>query len=223
MKTATIVSVLALVLGVAQAAPYPPPQLLARSAPNVPTGDDAKSKLEKLTVSPPNPGAGYDRKLFPHWKMQHGECNTREEILKRDGTGVVVDAKCASTSGTWVCPYTGLPYYQASDIDIDHMVPLKNAWISGASNWTTERRGEFANDMKNPQLWATKDSVNQAKSDSSPDKWKPPLETFYCSYASAWVEVKSVWGLTITEAEKAALQGMLNTCPGKSGNIFCKS
>ena len=61
--------------------------------------------------------------------MQHGECNTREEILKRDGTNVVVDAKCVSTSGTWVCPYTGLPYYQASDIDIDHMVPLKNAWI----------------------------------------------------------------------------------------------
>ncbi|KAF3110666.1 hypothetical protein TWF569_002434 [Orbilia oligospora] len=222
MKTATIIYALALVFGVTQAAPYPSSHLLARSAPNVPTGEDAKSKLNKLTVSPSLPGAGYNRKLFPHWIMQHGECNTREEILKRDGTDVVVDAKCVSTSGTWVCPYTGLPYYQASDIDIDHMVPLKNAWISGASNWTTERRGEFANDLKGPQLWATKDTVNQAKSDSSPDKWKPPLESFYCTYASAWVEVKSVWGLTITEAEKAALQQMLNTCPGKSGNIFCK-
>ncbi|KAF3925376.1 hypothetical protein ABW20_dc0110570 [Dactylellina cionopaga] len=230
MKTSTIISSIAIVIGVAQAAPYYQyAQLVARNAPGVPTGEDAKARLGNLTVSVSGSGAGYSRELFPHWRAQEGECNTREDVLKRDGKDVKVDAKCASTSGTWLCPYTGKEYFKASDIDIDHMVPLKNAWISGASNWTTTKRSDFANDLKNPQLWAAKDTVNQAKSDSSPDKWKPPLQTFYCTYASAWVQVKSVWGLSITEAEKAALQDMLKSCPTTATpstpatNIFCKN
>nr|CEG05549.1 unnamed protein product [Fusarium clavum] len=100
----------------------------------------------------------------------------------------------------------------ASDIDIDHMVPLKNAWISGAASWTTTKRTQFANDVTRPQLWAVTDSVNQSKSDKSPDAWKPPLTSFYCTYAKSWVQVKSYWKLTITSAEKTALGSMLDYC-----------
>ncbi|EPS45407.1 hypothetical protein H072_584 [Dactylellina haptotyla CBS 200.50] len=212
MKSTILVSALVFVFGVAQAAPYPYSLLVARTAPGVPDAADAKARLGNLTVAKSGPGTGYSRELFPHWRMQEGECNTREDVLKRDGTDVKCDAKCAATSGSWLCPYTGKIYTKASDIDIDHMVPLKNAWISGAANWTTARRGDFANDLKNPQLWAVKDNINQGKSDSSPDAWKPPLATFHCTYASAWVAVKSIWGLSITDAEKKALGEMLNTC-----------
>lgn len=70
------------------------------------------------------------------------------------------------------------------------MVPLKNAWISGASKWTTAKREQFANDVTRPQLWAVTDNVNSSKGDKSPDSWKPPLASFYCTYARAYVQVK---------------------------------
>ncbi|KAL1621111.1 hypothetical protein SLS56_009316 [Neofusicoccum ribis] len=139
-------------------------------------------------------------------------CNTRETVLKRDGTNVVTSSACAATSGSWFSPYDGETWTAASDVDIDHMVPLSNAWQSGASSWTAAQRQAFANDLDNPQLWAVTDNVNSAKGDKSPDAWKPPLSSFYCVYARSWVKVKSVYDLTITSAEKTALTSMLDTC-----------
>jgi hypothetical protein len=83
---------------------------------------------------------------------------------------------------------------------------------SGAASWTTAKRESFANDISGPQLWAVTDNVNQAKGDKSPDAWKPPLTSFYCTYASAWIQVKSTWKLTVTQAEYTALGSMLNYC-----------
>ncbi|TVY25486.1 putative secreted protein, partial [Lachnellula hyalina] len=119
--------------------------------------------------------SGYSRALFPHWITISGTCNTREEVLKRDGTSVVTSSACASTSGSWLSPYDGATWTAASDLDIDHLVPLSNAWKSGASSWTTPQRQAFANDLTNPQLLAVTDNVNEAKSDSGPEDWKPPL------------------------------------------------
>jgi hypothetical protein len=78
-------------------------------------------------------------------------------------------------------PYDGATWTAASDVDIDHVVPLKNAWISGASSWTTTKRESFANDLTRPQLIAVTDNVNQSKSDKSPDVWKPPLTSYHCT------------------------------------------
>lgn len=83
---------------------------------------------------------------------------------------------------------------------------------SGASSWQTSQREAFANDITRPQLWAVTDNVNQAKSDRSPDAWKPPLRSFYCTYAKSWIRVKSHYQLKITSAEKTALSGMLDSC-----------
>lgn len=206
MKTAILTFALATF---AAAAPAP---LVARAPPNIPSTTDAKSQLSGLTVAAQGSQTGYSRDLFPHWITQSGTCNTREVILKRDGTNVVQDSSCAATSGTWKSPYDGATWTAASDVDIDHMVPLSNAWKSGASSWTTARRQAFANDLTNPQLLAVTDNVNQSKGDKGPEDWKPPLASYYCTYAKMWVKVKSVYSLTITSAEKTALTSMLNTC-----------
>jgi len=180
--------------------------------PGIPSATTARSELATLTVAAWTHTTTYNRDLFPTWDTISGTCNTRETVLKRDGTGVVVDSSCAATSGSWYSPYDGATWHAASDVDIDHMVPLKNAWISGAWAWTTSKRESFANDLSDPQLWAVTDNVNQAKGDKSPDSWKPPLSSFYCRYAEAWVRVKYVWALTVTSAEKSALTSMLSGC-----------
>lgn len=204
---AAIVNALPAPAPVADAAPAPLP-----SPSGIPSTANAKTYLSALTVST-NPDDGeYDRDLFPTWDTITGNCNTREYVLQRDGTNVVTSSSCAATSGTWYSPYDGASWTAASDVDIDHMVPLKNAWISGANAWTTAKREQFANDITRPQLWAVTDNVNQSKGDKSPDSWKPPLTSFYCTYAKAWVAVKYYWALRITSAEKSALTSMLNTC-----------
>ncbi|OTB09891.1 hypothetical protein K445DRAFT_71410 [Daldinia sp. EC12] len=187
------------------AAPAPIP-------PGIPSASSAKSQLASLTVKAAVDDGGYKRDLFPTWDTITGTCNTREYVLKRDGTGVQVGSNCYPTSGTWTSPYDGGKWTSPSDVDIDHMVPLKNAWISGANKWTTSKREQFANDIDRPQLWAVTDNVNSSKGDKSPDTWKPPLKSFYCTYASAYVAVKSHWELSITSAEKSALSDMLSTC-----------
>lgn len=90
--------------------------------------------------------------------------------------------------------------------------PLTSPSQSGANTWSAAKRTQFANDINTPQLWAVTDNVNQQKSDQSPDKWKPPLTSFYCTYSKSWVAVKHAYGLSVTSAEKAALTSMLNTC-----------
>lgn len=110
--------------------------------------------------------------------------STREEVLIRDGTNVYTDANCHATSGSWTSPYDGATWTDVADLDIDHLVPLHEAWKSGADQWTTAQRKVFANDMTNPQLVAVTDRVNEAKGDQTPDLWKPPLESYWCTYAS---------------------------------------
>ncbi|KAI1113290.1 hypothetical protein F5Y14DRAFT_224961 [Nemania sp. NC0429] len=186
--------------------------LAVPTPPGIPSASSARAALAALTVSTNADDGQYNRDLFPTWITIEGACNTREYVLKRDGAGVVVGSDCYPTSGTWNSPYDGGRWTAPADVDIDHMVPLKNAWISGANKWTTAKRQQFANDVTRPQLWAVTDNVNQSKGDQSPDTWKPPLASFYCVYARSWVQVKSYWALSVTSAEKAALTSMLNTC-----------
>ncbi|KAJ4303576.1 hypothetical protein N0V90_002475 [Kalmusia sp. IMI 367209] len=193
-------------------AALPTPELVRRTPPNIPATSTAKTLLAGLTVAAQGSQDGYSRDLFPHWITISGACNTRETVLKRDGTNVVTDSACASTSGSWYSPYDGATWTAASDVDIDHVVPLSNAWKSGAASWTTAKRQSYANDLTNPQLMAVTDNVNQSKGDKGPEEWKPPLTSYYCTYAKMWVKVKSVYALTITSAEKTALTSMLNTC-----------
>ena len=171
----------------------------------------ARGYLAQLTVATEN-RTGYDRDLFPHWITQSGTCNTRETVLKRDGSGVVTDSSCAATSGSWYSPYDGATWAAASDLDIDHLVPLAEAWDSGAGSWTTSRRQSFANDLTRPQLIAVTDNVNQSKGDQDPATWMPSRTAYRCTYVRAWVQVKYYYGLSVDSAEKSALTSYLANC-----------
>ncbi|GAB1820130.1 HNH endonuclease family protein [Herbidospora sp. RD11066] len=186
--------------------------LLPMIVPGMPTLAEAANQLGALEVAEERNASTYDRVLFPHWATVEGTCNARETVLKRDGVNVVTDAGCRATSGSWHSPYDGGIWTLQSDVDIDHMVPLKEAWRSGAWAWTTERRKQFANDLTGPQLWAVTDNVNQAKGDKDPSVWRPPLREFWCEYAKSWIAVKHAYSLSIQPAEKAALLDMLLTC-----------
>ncbi|PZT74896.1 MULTISPECIES: HNH endonuclease family protein [unclassified Streptomyces] len=172
----------------------------------------ARTYLSQLTVKAEGSSSGYSRDKFPHWITQSGTCNTREVVLKRDGTNVTQSSSCAATSGTWYSPYDGATWTAASDLDIDHMVPLAEAWRSGAASWTTARRQAYANDLTRPQLIAVTDNVNQSKGDKDPASWLPPRAAYKCTYVRAWVHVKHYYNLTVDTAEKSALQSALSGC-----------
>ncbi|MFJ3270313.1 HNH endonuclease family protein [Streptomyces sp. NPDC086776] len=172
----------------------------------------ARTYLSQLTVKAEGSSSGYSRDLFPHWITQSGACDTREVVLKRDGTNVTQNSSCTAVSGSWYSEYDGATWSAASDLDIDHMVPLAEAWRSGASSWTTAQRQSFANDLTRPQLIAVTDNVNQSKGDQDPSTWLPSRTAYRCTYARAWVHVKHYYNLTVDSAEKSALQSVLNGC-----------
>ncbi|MCE7005288.1 HNH endonuclease family protein [Kibdelosporangium philippinense] len=200
----TLLLVVALLLGMVVVASATPP--------GIPSAATARTQLNSLQVAADGTMTGYSRDLFPHWSTVSGTCNTREQVLKRDGTNVVVDSSCAATSGRWFSPYDGATWTAASDVDIDHIIPLANAWRTGARSWTTAKRQQFANDLSGPQLIAVTDDVNQAKGDKSPEAWKPPATGYWCTYARMWIGSKHKWVLTVNSAEKAALNTMLDRC-----------
>jgi Protein of unknown function (DUF1524) len=114
--------------------------------------------------------------------------------------------------GRWSSVYDGRTFTDPSDVDIDHMVPLANAWRSGANEWNDNERGAFANDLDRPQLFAVSASSNRSKGDQDPSQWKPPNRDHWCKYAEDWIAVKHHWELTVTSDEKATLGDMLGTC-----------
>lgn len=172
----------------------------------------ARTYLSELTVKAEGSSTGYSRDKFPHWITQSGACNTREVVLKRDGTNVSQDSSCAAVSGSWYSQYDGATWTAASDLDIDHMVPLAEAWRSGASGWTTAQRQSYANDLTRPQLIGVTDNVNQSKGDQDPATWLPSRTAYTCTYVRAWVHVKHYYDLSVDSAEKSALQSALSGC-----------
>ena len=152
----------------------------------------------------------------------------RDVVLLRDavpGTAKVqVQRSCPHDvlAGTWVDPYTGkhLTYTdlkdqrQAQAVQIDHVVPLAEAWASGAHGWSAERRERFANDLT--VLVASDGPTNAAKGADDPAAWRPS-KPFQCAYATHWIDVKHRWELAVDASESRALAQMLATCPVDQG------
>lgn len=180
--------------------------------PTPPSASTAATQLAGLTVKTEGSTSGYSRDLFPHWITQSGTCDTRDQVLKRDGTGVTVDSQCEPTAGQWYSVYDATWVTNDSSVDIDHIVPLAEAWKSGANAWSTSRRQQFANDLSIAQLIAVSASSNRSKGDRDPSAWKPPNTSVHCIYAREWIWVKHTYGLSLQSAEKTALQQMLGTC-----------
>ncbi|MYW65424.1 DUF1524 domain-containing protein [Streptomyces sp. SID8379] len=185
----------------------------AQASPPTPiAASTARTYLSELTVKAEGSSDGYSRDKFPHWITQSGACDTRETVLKRDGKNVVTNSSCAATSGSWYSEYDGATWTAAADVDIDHVIPLSEAWKSGASGWTTAKRQALANDLTRPQLIAVTDNVNQSKGDQDPAEWMPSRTAYKCTYLRMWVQVKHYYDLSVDSAEKSAVQSGLSGC-----------
>ena len=161
----------------------------------------------------------YKRSLYGSgWRDADRDCqNTRAEVLIRDdddgNVTFATSRNCRVTRGTWLDPFTGDTYTIAGDLDIDHMVPLKNAHESGGWSWSSARKRDYANNMNNDfHLLSVDDSQNQSKGERGPDEYLPPDNTFHCEYVQIWLDIKFEWGLRIPDAEMTAIDGVLNQC-----------
>ncbi len=171
----------------------------------------AETVLNSLPVSPEHVG-GYDRSLFKHWITQQG-CTTRQDVIIRQRTAGMVKG-CAVVDGQWFSDYDGVITANARGFDIDHQVPLKEAWDSGAWRWTPDERKAYANDLGYANsLNAVSASSNRSKGDQDPAEWMPPRASDACRYAKAWVGVKYRWRLAVDAKEKSALTRILQACP----------
>ena len=191
----------------------------AAGAPPPPTPSQARAMLRETGVARVGSMAGYSREAFPHWAADgtrfgwdepDGSCDVRDDALLRDGRGVEVDEDCSITAGKWLDPYTGTTLTDSEDVDIDHIVPLANAWRSGANGWDEGRREAYANDPG--VLLSVDDAANQTKGDKGPEAWLPPNTDYRCEYARRWIWIKHKWNLTANASERATLQDMLQEC-----------
>ena len=160
---------------------------------------------------------GYVRALFEHWRDIDGDgCDSRDQVLKRDSISLpqVDPVNCNVIAGDWVSPYDGAAWSNPTDIDIDHVVALKEAWDPGAWAWSAAQRKAYANDTSdNRTLLAVTDSVNQSKSDRDPSNWLPPLQSYTCTYLGNWIAVKVRWNLSMDSSEFGRIKNLLqSTC-----------
>ena len=186
-----------------------------------------RAELDRLVVRPrPHGTEGYVRDAFgSDWvDTDHDGCNQRDDVLLRDAvpgtTRVQQQGACDHDvlAGTWHDPYTGRTLRftdlkdlrQAEAIQIDHVVPLAEAWVSGARGWSRDRREVFANDLG--ELLAVDGPTNMSKGDGDPAAWRP-RKGYQCAYARRWIAVKLRYALAVDPSEKAALEQMLGYCP----------
>ena len=183
----------------------------------------ASAVLETLAVKGRAPKTGYERSQFgPAWSdVDRNGCDTRNDILKRDLTSVVYKSgthDCLVVSGMLLDPYSGeqISFERgastSSDVQIDHVVALSNAWQTGAFKLTPDKRLALANDPMN--LLAVKGRLNSQKSDGDAATWLPPLKSIRCAYVAQQIVVKAKYGLWVTPPEKAAMVSLLAKCPG---------
>jgi len=213
--------------------PHRPSHSAGRSQSTSPARSTAPSRpapavrtLDRLVVRPRPVGTeGYDRDAFGNdWVDTDGNgCNQRDDVLLRDaepGTATVAQqGRCDHDvlAGSWLDPYTGRRLTfddlkapaQAQAIQIDHVVPLAEAWVSGARGWSRDRREVFANDLG--ELLAVDGPTNMSKGDGDPAAWRP-RQGYQCAYARRWIAVKLRYGLAVDPPEKAALTQMLGYC-----------
>jgi hypothetical protein len=156
---------------------------------------------------------GYSRALFKHWiDADKDGCDTRAEVLIEEAiTKPKVGAKCALTGGKWLSAYDGVEVTSASKLDVDHMVPLAEAWRSGAWKWSAAQRQAYANDLDDSRaLIAVTLTSNRTKGDKDPALWMPAKEK--CTYIENWIAIKVKYSLTVDSKEKLTLQSQIGLC-----------
>jgi len=185
---------------------------------------DALDLLALLAVEP-EVDEGYERALFEHWVDADGNgCDTREEVLIAESlTPAVVGEGCTVEGGTWYSAPDGDTLSNPASVDINHVVPLKEAWASGAYAWTPERREAFANDLTDGRtLQAVSAGANRQQGESDPARWLPVDREAACAFVTDWVAIKASWGLSVDQAERDAIELTLETCPERMVTVVPK-
>ena len=159
----------------------------------------------------------YERSQWKHWIDEDGDCqDARQEVLISESLVELTfetARNCRVGTGRWYGAFSGTYVESPGDLDIDHLVPLKNAHVSGGWAWTSVERQEYANYLgDSDHLIAVTKAANRSKGAKGPEDWRPPDEGYWCQYATDWAEVKMEWGLTMTQRETDAIIGMLDTC-----------
>ncbi|GCD93647.1 hypothetical protein EHYA_01292 [Embleya hyalina] len=160
--------------------------------------------------------SGYDRAAFRHWiDADKNGCTTRAEVLIDEAVlPPEIGAKCALAGGRWYSYYEDAYVDGGAGLDIDHMVPLAEAWDSGASAWTSKQREAYANDLDQPRaLVAVTAKYNRSKADQDPSTWLPPYEGARCTYLTDWVTVKTKYDLAVDATELDTLRRLAAQCP----------
>ncbi|MCL2803940.1 MAG: HNH endonuclease family protein [Micrococcales bacterium] len=187
----------------------------------LPAEAELDAALEALAALPPEvaPTAEippYQRAAFgPAWQdTDHNGCDTRNDVLKRDLTQVEFKPRthdCVVISGVLEDPYTGdtINFVKgnttSTEVQIDHVIPLKQAWQAGAWAWSDQKRLEFANDFD--ELLAVSGQANQSKGDKGPANWLPAQNQ--CPYAITYAQMANRYDLALPGADRDQLTAML--------------
>lgn len=198
----------------------PPPPVLPVEDAVEPIEDEIATPLNPLDLLAtlpvePEVEEGYERALFEHWVDADGDgCDTRKEVLIAESlTPVTLGTSCAIEDGTWYSPADGDTLTNPASVDINHVVPLKEAWVSGAHAWTPEQRRAFANDLDDERtLQAVSAGANRQQGENDPASWLPADREAACQFVTDWVAIKASWGLTVDEVERDAIEATLEAC-----------
>jgi len=157
--------------------------------------------------------SGYKRSAFKHWiDADRNGCNTRAEVLIEEAiVKPKIGPKCKLTGGKWLSAFDGKTITNASQLDVDHLVPLAEAWRSGAWKWTAAQRQAYANDLDNSEaLIAVTLTTNRSKGDKDPSLWMPSIDQ--CTYIQSWISIKNKYSLTADAKEAEKLNLVSATC-----------
>ena len=171
----------------------------------------------------------YERSDYYHWIDADGDCqDTRVEVLVEENIGTIsylTNSSCKVVTGAWYDPFTNTTFSTASRLDVDHMVPLKEAHESGAYLWSSIKKKEFANDLTaSASLIAVSGSANRSKGSRDPAEWLPTNTSYQTTYATNWASIKVKWELTADADEIATLKSLLGssaTLPTQAEESVC--
>ena len=171
----------------------------------------------------------YDRSDYSHWIDADGDCqDTRVEVLIAENIGTIsylTGSSCKVVTGSWYDPFTDTTFSTASRLDVDHMVPLKEAHESGAYLWSSTKKKEYANELSaSESLIAVSGSANRSKGSRDPAEWLPTNTSYHANYATNWASIKGKWELTADADEIATLKSLLGysaTLPIQADETVC--
>jgi hypothetical protein len=177
------------------------------------TYKDQTTALNSLVVKD-EVRAGYVRTKFKHWVGAGNGCDSRKAVIISEAVvKPTVEKGCVIKGGEWLSIYDLVKVTEAGKLDVDHMVPLAEAWDSGASAWNDKKREMYANDQTDPRhLIAVTGASNRQKSDRDPAEWMPTNKAYTCEYITNWLSIKVRWSLTVDKKEKEAISTILKGC-----------